>query len=391
MKTNYFEKLYSLSRRKRVLIVIIIFILIILIEIPLVLLRFPPGTTFPLLFLLVLSSFFIFSAWGGFVIGAVSSFTGVGLTILYYKVQNIGLHLIDINNIIIPFVYLFLLGFTVGLFNESRKNYVEEIKNARKKLTKTDKKLKEVDRMRNKFVSHTAHELRTPLNVFRWTLDMLRNEDVGKINEEQRELVEQLHQSSLGMLNLVEDLLEVCRINQKRFKIKSSVCDLAELIDQTLGKLAVEIREKKLTIDWKKPKKKLPQAKADCDRMLQVLLNIIGNAIKYTPAEGKISLSIDKTSELATPEIMKEYKYKQKRKNYLLCSVADTGIGIPKGEQKKMFSGFFRASNAIKTNIGGTGLGMSIVKYIIDSYGGAVWFKSKENQGATFYFTIPTT
>lgn len=275
-------------------------------------------------------------------------------------------------------------------------NLMEDLQSSSKKLKKLNLKLKNVDEMRKEFVSHTAHELRTPLNSLRWSLEMLINEDVGRINRSQRELLDQLYRSNLRLLGLVEDLLEVSRIDQDRFKVDIKECEIDKLIDQVLGELSIKIREKNIKINWAKPKQ-LPKIKADCDRVLQVLINIISNAVKYSENNDSISIKIEKLNQIV-PEDILEYKKKikcsclnhiGKHQRYLLCSIADTGIGIPKSEQQKMFSRFFRASNALSSEEQGTGLGMTITKKIIELHEGSIWFESQEGQGTTFYFTIP--
>ena len=272
---------------------------------------------------------------------------------------------------------------------KSLMNITEDFKDVRDEVTKANKKLKKVDEMRKEFVSHTAHELRTPLGVFRWSLEMLKNEDVGKINQDQRELLENITQANKRLINLVNNLLEISRMDQGRFKVNITSCDLSDLIVQALGELSNRINQKKLEIKWKKSKLKFPDVKADCERIIQILINIINNSVKYTPAGGIITIKLKETDEIAPKEVIKKYKYVQKNKKYLLCSVADTGIGIPEKEQEKMFSRFFRASNAVKSEIEGTGLGMAVTKSIVNMHSGAIWFESIEEKGTTIYFTIP--
>lgn len=268
-------------------------------------------------------------------------------------------------------------------------NISEDLKEANKKLEETNKKLREADEMRKNFVSHTTHELRTPLNVFRWSIEMLRNEDLGKINLKQREVLDQVYQSNERLLTLVNDLLEVSRIDEVRLKVKIAPCQIEKIIDEAVGNLAVKIREKRFDFVWKKPALPLPKVLADKDRILQVLLNILGNAVKFTPASGKIEVSVLPTNKIAPPAVLKKYGFVQKDKKYVLVSVSDTGLGIPKVEQKKMFTRFFRGSNVQKVQIEGTGLGMVIVFEIIKLHNGAIWFESEEGIGTTFYFTLP--
>jgi signal transduction histidine kinase len=265
----------------------------------------------------------------------------------------------------------------------------ENLKEANKKLEAAYKKLKEADEMRKEFVSHTAHEIRTPLNVFRWSVEMLRGEDLGKINLRQREVLDQIYESNERLGALVSDLLEVARIDEARLKIVILPCQVEEIIDKAAGDLAVKIREERFNFVWKKTVPLVPKVRADKNRILQVLLNILDNAIKFTPAGGKIEVKISLVDKIAPQEVLKKYGFVQKDKQYVLISISDTGMGIPKAEQEKMFSRFFRGSNAQRAQIEGTGLGLAIVFEIIKMHNGAIWFESKENVGTTFYFTLP--
>lgn len=272
---------------------------------------------------------------------------------------------------------------------KSLMNITKNLKSAKDKLSIANKKLKKTDKMRKEFVSLTAHELVTPLNIFRWTVEMLKNEDVGVINRNQRELLENVSEANKRLLILVDNLLEISRIDQGRFKIKISKCNLSELISRVLGEMAIKIRQKKLKIEWERPNNKMLMIKADCSRITQVLANIIDNSVKYTPNNGVIKINTNITNEIRPGGVAEKHSYIQKNKRYVLCSISDTGIGVPKKEQKKMFSRFFRASNAVKTEEEGTGLGMTIAKNIVDMHDGAIWFKSEKNKGMTISFTIP--
>lgn len=269
-------------------------------------------------------------------------------------------------------------------------NLGEDLEEARERLKKTNKDLAESIRVQRAFVSHTAHELRSPLNAFRWMIEMLQSEEMGRLTLKTKNLLNQSSQLNKRLLLLVDNLSTLARLDEARFKISISSCNLSDLIDQVAGELAFGLREKSLNLIWKKPKIVMPKIKADCHRVVEVLTNLVGNAIKFTPHGGKISIDVLKTDEIAPVRVMKKQKIVQKDKSYLLCKISDTGLGIPKAEQEKIFSRFFRASNAQKAQIEGTGLGLSIVKQIIDLLYGAIWFESAgEEKGATFYFTLP--
>lgn len=266
---------------------------------------------------------------------------------------------------------------TVSL-NQTNKNLGEAIE-----------KMKEQEETRKNFVSYTAHELKNPLNVFRWSLEMLRNEDLGKINLEQREIIDQIYVSNDRLMHLVNDLLDVSRLDEARLKVQPAPCRIEDVIDEAAGNLAVRIKDKKINFVWKRPAASMPEVAADKERILQVILNLLGNAVKYTPDGKKVEIKVSETGAKAPKEALDRYGFAAKEGKYVEISIVDEGLGIPEAEQEKMFTRFFRASNVKKANIEGTGLGMFITFEIIKLHGGAVWFESEENKGTKFHFTLP--
>jgi len=264
-----------------------------------------------------------------------------------------------------------------------------DLSEANKELGKNNIKLKEMDEIRKNFVSYTAHELKNPLNVFRWSLEMLRSEDLGKINLKQREIVEQLYTSNDRLLSLVNDLLDVSRLDEARLKVQPASCQIEEIIDEAAGNLAVRIKSRDINFVWNKPSPAMPKVLADKDRVLQVILNLLSNAVKFTPSGKKIEITVSAANRVAPEEVIPRYGFIGRGGKYIQVRVADEGLGIPKDEQGKIFSRFFRGSNVKRANIEGTGLGMFITFEIIKIHGGAIWFESEENKGTAFYFTLP--
>ena len=230
-----------------------------------------------------------------------------------------------------------------------------------------------VERLKTEFVSIAAHQLRTPLSAIKWTLRMILDGDLGKVPKEQREFLEKTYQSNERMIRLINDLLNVTRIEEGRFLYNIKKQDIIEIAEKIIGPLKEIAKRKKLKFEFKKSRKKLPLIEADSEKLSLVFQNLIENAIHYTPPGGKVRISI-------------EYL---KSKKEILVSVQDTGIGIPKDQQNRVFSRFFRAANAIRAETEGTGLGLFIAKNIIEAHGGKIWFESEENKGTTFYFTLP--
>lgn len=231
---------------------------------------------------------------------------------------------------------------------------------------------KVIERMKTEFVSISAHQLRTPLSAIKWILRMLLDGDLGPLSDTQKEFLGKTYQSNERMIRLINDLLNVTRIEEGRFLYNIKRDNITEAVEKVVGPAKEAAKRRRLSFKFEKPTERVPQAYIDPDRIAFALQNLIDNAIHYTKKGGiKVSL---------------EY---QKEKEQVLVSVQDTGIGIPKDQRNRMFDKFFRGANAIKAETEGSGLGLFIAKNIIEAHGGKIWFESKENRGTTFYFTLP--
>jgi len=229
-----------------------------------------------------------------------------------------------------------------------------------------------VEKLKTEFVTISAHQLRTPLSAIKWTIRMLLDGDVGKLTDEQTEFLKKAYQSNERMVNLVNDLLNVTRIEEGRYLYNPEELDMIELIEKTIIPLKEIAERKNLKFEFLKPKEKEIKVRVDKEKISLAISNLVDNAINYTK-EGKISIQF-------------EYDSKDKQVKF---SVKDTGIGISEEQQKRLFSKFFRGINAIKAETEGTGLGLFIAKNIIEAHGGRIWFESEEGKGTTFYFTLP--
>lgn len=252
-------------------------------------------------------------------------------------------------------------------FNET----AERIEDTESRLADELKRAKELDRLKSEFISTAAHQLRTPLSAVKWTLKMIIDGDLGVINSEQKTFLMQGYQSNERMIDLVNDLLNVARIEEGRFGYKFSLVQLEDLIENIIQEFVHRIEEKKIRFSFNKPPKPLAKAKIDPAKLRLVISNLIDNAIKYTPEMGEVTVSM---------------KYDT---NNIELSVKDSGIGIPKDQQNRLFTKFFRSDNALRMQTEGSGLGLFIVKNIIEKHKGKVRVESEENKGATFTFTLP--
>lgn len=231
---------------------------------------------------------------------------------------------------------------------------------------------KSVERLKTEFVAIAAHQLRTPLSAIKWTLRMFLDGDIGQVSETQSEFLQKTYESNERMINLVNDLLNVTRIEEGKFLQKMQKCDIADLLQEAVKPVEDIARKKNLRFSLVLPDKKAPRLDVDKEKIILALRNLLENAVNYTKS-GEIILT-------------GEYSAVQKE---LLIKIQDTGIGIPENQKARIFSRFFRGNVALKTETEGTGLGLFIAKNIIEAHNGKIWFDSEEGHGATFYFTLP--
>lgn len=245
----------------------------------------------------------------------------------------------------------------------------EEIEEATKKLRSANSKLKTEDQNKDDFISMASHQLRTPLTSIKGYISMVLDEDAGKINKIQREMLTQAFYSSSKMVYLIADLLNISRLKSGKFVIDSTKIDLSEIIDQEIEQLIDNAKSHMITIKYIKPID-FPEIYMDETKTRQVIMNFLDNAIYYTPKGGNIEVRLihdDKSIELR---------------------ITDSGIGVPEQDQHQLFNKFYRGSNAKKIRPDGTGIGLYMAKKIILAQGGAIIFSSTLGKGSTFGFKI---
>ena len=238
-------------------------------------------------------------------------------------------------------------------------------------LSRANETLQELDKIKSNFISIVAHQLRTPLSGIKWTINILLTGEMGELNNDQRTFLMKTYESNNRMITLVNDMLDVDRIQSGKIHYKFQCINIVDLVDNILFELSPQATKKSISIEFKKKLDNLPKAYVDPETIRAVIQNLLDNAINYTIEGGHIVLDI-----LVIPD-------------YLQISISDDGIGIPEEEQKNIFNRFFRGSNAVKHLTDGSGLGLYIAKEIIQKNGGKIWFESRVGKGSTFYFTVP--
>lgn len=232
-------------------------------------------------------------------------------------------------------------------------------------------KERELEKNKDDFLSVTSHQLRTPLGSMRWNLEMLLGGDAGVLSSEAEEIAKQIYDGNIRMIGLVNDLLNVSRIDQGRVMDEPEETDLGAVMDETLKEmepLAVE-RKVKISTDIDR---KVGKLVIDKKRLREVIENLMSNAVKYNKKDGEVKVSLkgnEKSIEI---------------------SISDTGMGIPKKDLGRLFSKFFRAENAVHSETEGTGLGLYVVKKFVEGWGGKLTVESELGKGSTFVITLPS-
>lgn len=227
----------------------------------------------------------------------------------------------------------------------------------------------EADRQKSEFIAIASHELRTPLTAIRWNTELLLDKDEGELNENQRIYANHIKEVNVRLIALLNELLEVTRMEFGSEGVTPVRTDMTHLIERTLQELAGLYQQKRQKLVY--DRSPLPEINIDQSLVRRVITNLFSNAVKYTPVGGTITVTAKTSGEM------------------LRISITDTGIGIPKAQQSQMFKKFFRASNASESNTEGTGLGLYICRQAILMSGGTLGFDSEENRGSTFWFTLP--
>ncbi len=230
-----------------------------------------------------------------------------------------------------------------------------------------NREVEHANQLKTEFLSNMSHELRSPLHTFIGFSELLAEETEGPLNEKQKRFISHIHKDSLHLLDLINDLLDLSKIEAGRFELRHEAFDIVPVVEDALS--SVRSRATAKSVEIQAEISASVAVVADRLRFKQILYNLLSNAVKFTPDGGKVRVE-------AAP-----------RDRFAEISVSDTGIGILEDEHQAVFDKFYQVRSATKG--GGTGLGLAITKRLVEQHGGRIWLKSEPGNGSCFTFTIP--
>lgn len=246
----------------------------------------------------------------------------------------------------------------------------QEVEDATAQLRDSNRKLKKLDEAKDEFISMASHQLRTPLTSVKGYISMVMDGDAGKLTPPQQKLLEEAFTAAQRMVYLIGDFLNVSRIQTGRFVLEPRPTDLAQVVSDEVSQLGSTAARRNITVHYHHPTQ-FPILTIDENKMRQVIMNFIDNAIFYSRPSTEVEVTLVNTG--------REIRFE----------VRDTGIGVPEAERHKLFTKFFRAENARRVRPDGTGIGLFMAKKVITAHGGSIVFETKEGKGSTFGFIMP--
>lgn len=265
-------------------------------------------------------------------------------------------------------------GKVIGLMGITRdithRMQFENLKEKRMRIEKKLEALKELNQIKSEFISAVSHELRTPLAIIKQLLELVYDETVGPLVDKQKEVLVKARNNIDRLKNIIDELLDISRIEGKRLRLHYSVVNLNDLIQESEEFFKRLAAERSIELHYHLPKKEI-NIFIDAERIVQVISNLIGNAIKFTEENGKINVEVKMVDDKVR------------------IGVIDTGIGIAKNDLPKLFGKFVQVSRSANAEKKGVGLGLSITKELVERHGGEIWAESELGVGSKFYFTLP--
>lgn len=259
----------------------------------------------------------------------------------------------------------------LGLFAETFNTMGHDILQAKQALEIELEKTKELDRNKTEFISVAAHQLRTPMSGIKWVMSMAAEGDLGEVSDELKHHLKNGVENADRMIKVINGLLDLSQLEEAKSQFKKEPKDIQLLIQEIMEALSANAAHKKVRIKLSLPKRKLPQIRVDAEKIKVAIHNLIDNAIKYSPEEKAVTIGAAVVG------------------SDMQITVSDQGYGIPQDQQHRVFEKFFRGKNIVKVETEGSGLGLTIVKEIVDKHDGKIFFVSEEGKGTTFTIALP--
>jgi signal transduction histidine kinase len=293
-------------------------------------------------------------------------------------------HLLQVLDLVMWSGHKALLTSTMHL--ASMGESYRELQEKNEKLNEAYARLQELDRLKSNFIATVSHELRTPLTSIMGYAEMLAEGIAGQLNEEQADFIATIRTKSDQLLGLIVSLLDMSKLESGTFFVKPAPVSIFSILSDVVATLTPTATKKGVTLRVAGESGPVPAVRGDADRLRQVFLNLTENAVKFTPSGGRVTLSavegIDAREQEGVVLVAPLRRAVDVR-------VADTGVGIPRGERERVFAPFYQVDQSSTREQGGTGLGLAIVKRLIDAHQGAIRIEDNHPRGTVFVITLP--
>ncbi len=331
----------------------------------------------------MIALFFMPIAASMFVLGSINSLLIAVLAIViiaFEFVLNQG-QLTEMTNSSYTTVYIIVTMMIAAIYTRALSHQIKAEKSlkeeAENKLAEANQKLVELENLEKEFVSLTAHQLFTPLSVIRGFVSMMLQGDTGKITPKQKKYLQESYHYTLRMIRLIKELLNISRIETGEYKLDLKPIDIVLVLKEVISELQPVASKNSITLNLHAPTDNVPKVVADVDRLPEIFINIIDNAIKYSHEKSQVDIKLTVLHEQNIP--------------YVQIDIQDHGVGIPLDEQQYLFQRFFRATNILAIDNQGSGLGLFIARRLLEQQAGKISFKSEVGKGTTFTIILSTS
>lgn len=249
-------------------------------------------------------------------------------------------------------------------------------------------KLKELDQMKSEFISNISHNLKTPLTAIREANELMLDKIAGEISESQFKLLNIIKESTLRLIMMINDLLDISRVEAGLMRYNFQHSNIHDIVRKSIDDIRFLAEGKNIQIQYVNSSA-IPEIPLDRDKIAQVMENIFSNAIKFTPSGGTITIKVNEVESSNVSHNSDDQNQLNNVRSFIQISISDTGIGIPAEYHKEIFDKFQQVVNRGKGGIKGTGLGLYIAKHIVLDHGGDIWVENNTGNGSTFHFTLP--